>query len=453
MGNLFTALRNTGSSMRVFERAIGVVQGNVANASTPGYAKQSQLLTAMRFDLDHGLPGGVASGGTIDSRSAYADRLVRQRLDGFGQADERATQLTRLELLFDIGDNSGLNAAFGRFFQAASALTVTPNDVSARSVLLDRARELARGFNAAADGLASARYEAGKSLEQQMKRVETLASEVVLINRQFRQDYAAQNDPGLQSRLNNLLEELSEIVDTTVIRAEDGSASIYLGGQSLLVVGDRQYAFTVDAGGPAAQILDAEGKDIAPAVGSGRIAALLELRNSTIPAYQARLDRLAEGFATEVNSVLAAGIDLSGNPPAQDLFAYDPALGSARTLAVTGVTAAELALADAAAPLGNGGALRLSDLARSKPVDGYSFSQFYGGLAAAIGRDLSLAREDLDAQQSLLAQSRRIRDEIQAVDLNEEALALLQYQRSYEAAAKLIRTLDEMTQTALQMVR
>lgn len=453
MGNLFTSLLNTGSSMRVFERAIGVVQGNVTNASTPGYAKQRQLLTAMRFDLDHGLPGGVANGGTIDSRSTYADRLVRQRSDGFGQAEERTTQLTRLELLFDIADNSGLNAAFGRFFQSASALTITPNDISARSVLLERARELARGFNAAADGLASARYEAGKSLEQQMNRVETIASEIVLINRQFRQDFSAQSDAGLQSQLNNLLEELSEIVDTTVIRAEDGSASIYLGGQTLLVIGDRQYTFSVETGGPAAQILDAEGKDIAPAIASGRIAALLDLRNTTIPGYQARLDRLAEGLATEVNTVLAAGIDLNGTPPAQDLFSYDSALGSARTLTVNGLDPSELALADAAAPLGNGGALRLSDLTKSQAVDGYTFSQFYGGLAATIGRDLSLAREDLSTQQSLLAQSRRIRDEIQGVDLNEEALTLLQYQRSYEAAAKLIQTLDEMTQTVLQMVR
>jgi flagellar hook-associated protein FlgK len=30
---------------------------------------------------------------------------------------------------------------------------------------------------------------------------------------------------------------------------------------------------------------------------------------------------------------------------------------------------------------------------------------------------------------------------------------LLQYQRAYEAAAKLVRTLDEMTQTVLGLIR
>jgi flagellar hook-associated protein 1 FlgK len=453
MGSLFTALRNTGSSMRVFERAIGVVQGNVTNASTPGYAKQRQLLTAMRFDLDNGLPGGVASGGTIDSRSAFADRLVRQRLDGYGAASERTTQLTRLEILFDISDNSGLNAALGRFFQAASSLTITPNDISARNVLLDRARELARSFNGLADGLASAKYESGKALEQQLDRVETIASEVAGINRQFREDFTAQNDPGLQSRLNNLLEELSEIVDITVLRAEDGSATIYLGGQSLLVIGDRQYDYSAQTGGATAQILDSEGNDISPMITSGRIAALLGLRNTTIPDFQAKLDRLAESVATEVNGVLAAGVDLDGNAPAQDLFSFDSAFGSARTLRVNNLAASELALADAAAPRGNGGALRLADLAKSQPVDGYSFSQYYGGLAAEAGRALSMSQEDLHTQENLLAQSRQFRDEIQGVDLNEEALTLLQYQRSYEAAAKLIQTLDEMTQTVIQMVR
>lgn len=453
MGNLFTSLLNAGNSMRVFERGIGVVQGNVANASTPGFARQQQALEAMRFDPDQGLPGGVASGGTIDSRSQFAERLVRQRRESFGRADERSTQLTRLEPVFDIADNSGLNAALNRFFQAASALSVTPNDTSARKVLLDRARDLAGNFNSLSDSLASSKETLGKALTEQVGRLESIAADVVSINRQFREDFRAQNDPGLQSRLNNLLEEMSEIADVNVIRAEDGSATVYLGGQSLLVIGDRQYDISADVGGETAQVLDWQGNDVAGIIREGRVAALLELRNTTIPGYQAQMDRMAQSLADEVNTVLGGGVDLNGQSPAQPLFTYDTTSGVARSLQVSDLLPAELGLADPASPGGNAGALQLTALGKSAVLDGFTYSQYYGGVAADAGRVLSASKEELRTENNLLSQSRQLRDEVQAVDLNEEALVLLQYQRAYEAAAQMIRTLDEMTQTAISMLR
>jgi flagellar hook-associated protein 1 FlgK len=453
MGSLFTALRNTGLSMRVYERAIGVVQGNVANASTPGYARQQQALAAMRFDLDNGLPGGVTSAGTIDSRSEFADRIVRQRLQSAGEAGERTTQLTRLEPVFDIADESGLNAALGRFFQSASALTIAPNDTSARKVLLDRAAEVAGSFNAVANGLSSARLSLNQAFEEKTGLVNQLAGDIASINAQFRNDFRAQNDPGLQSRLNNLLEDLSDVVDITVLRGDDGSATVYLGGEALLVIGDRQYAVSADTGGGQARLLDWEGNDISGKVHGGRIAALLELNNTTLPGYQARMDRMAEEFADQVNTVLSGGVDLGGNPPAVNLFGYDPALGAARTLQVGALTPAELALAAPASPGGNDVALQLAGLSKAPAVDGFTFSQYYGSLAADAGRTLGSSREDQRTQENLLSQATRLRDDAQSVDLNEEALVLLQYQRAYEAAAKLVRTLDEMTQTVLGLIR
>lgn len=453
MGSLFTALRNTGLSMRVYERAISVVQGNVANASTPGYARQHQALSAMRFDLDNGLPGGVASAGTIDSRSEFADRAVRQRLETFGEASERTTQLTRLEPVFDIADGSGLNAALNRFFQSASALTVTPNDTAARKVLLDRAAELAGSFNAVANGLAAARSTANKAFEDKVGLVNKIAGDIAEVNAQFRNDFRAQSDPGLQSRLNNLLEELSALADTTVLRAEDGSATVYLGGESLLVIGDRQYAFTADTGSGQAKLLDWQGTDVSGKVHSGSLAALLEISNTTLPNYQDRFDRLAQGLADQVNAVLSGGVDLNGQPPATGLFSYDATLGAARTLRVNTIAPAELALAHPSSPGGNNVALELAGLSKLHAIDGFTYSQYYGALAADAGRALESSKEDLRTQQNLLTQSRKLRDDAQAVDLNEEALMLLQYQRAYEAAAKLVRTLDEMTQTAIALIR
>ena len=156
MSNLFVSLRNAAGAMTVFERGMGVVQGNVSNASTPGYAKQTQGLAALTLDLDHGLPGGVRSTGTLDSRNRYAEQAVRQQIQFLGSAEERAQQLARLEGVFQIGENTGLDAALSGFFAAFSALSVAPNDLPARQTALDQAARLADSFVQTSIGIQSA---------------------------------------------------------------------------------------------------------------------------------------------------------------------------------------------------------------------------------------------------------------------------------------------------------
>jgi flagellar hook-associated protein 1 FlgK len=454
MGNLFVSLRNAAGAMKVFERAVGVVQSNVANASTAGYAKQVQVLAAMRMDLDRGLPGGVASGGTLNLRDAYAEATVRQRLSAAGQAEERRAQLEQLEPLYDIGGESGLGGAINRFFQSFAALTVAPNDLAARQTVIDRADSMARAFQSMASGLAQAAASAEQALEQRVAQFNRTLEEVAGINSIFRQDFRAQDDPGLQARLHNLLEDLSELADITVLRREDGTASIYLGGQTMLTSSDRFYPLAVDLSNPGrVDLLDAQGNTVTGQVSAGRISALIDIRNRVLPGELAELDRLAQTLADQVNGVLLGGVDPAGNPATQGLFAYNAALGVARTLSRTSMTAAELPAAAPSAPGGNAVAVQVAELGQAKLIDGYSFVQFYAVRAAGAGRLIAEGREAAGVAGLLVQQARQFRDEIQRVNLDEEAVILMQVQRAYEAAAQMIRVLDEMTQTVLGLIR
>jgi flagellar hook-associated protein 1 FlgK len=454
MGNLFVSLRNAAGAMKVFERAAGVVQSNVANASTPGYAKQLQVLTAMPMDLDRGLPGGVASGGTLNLRDAYAESTVRQRLSASGFADERRAQLEQLEPLYDIGGDSGLGGAINRFFQSFAALTVAPNDLAARQTVIDRADSLARSFQSMASGLAQAARSAEQALEQRVAQFNRTLEEIAGINSIFRQDYRAQDDPGLQARLHNLLEDLSELADVTVLRREDGTVSAYLGGQTMLTSSDRFYPLSVDTSNPGrVDLLDSQGNGITGQLSGGRLQALVDVRNNVLPAEQAQIDRLAQTLADQVNGLLLAGVDLNGNPATQGLFAYNASLGVARTLSRTSMTAEELPAADPLAPGGNAVAVQVAELAQAKLIDGYSLVQFYAVRASAAGRLIAEGREAAGVAGQLVQQARQFREEIQRVSLDEEAVVLMQVQRAYEAAAQMIRVLDEMTQTVLGLVR
>lgn len=453
MSNLLGALRNAAGAMRVVERGMAVVQSNVTNASTPGYARQRQVLTAMPSDLDQGLVGGVASGGTQGSRNLYAEQGVRRQAHLVGAADERAAYLSRLEPAFSIDGTQGIGGALSRFFQAASALAVTPNDGAARQHLLSQAAVVAGAFQHASSGLTSSVAAVDGGVQANLNELHSLGARLQQLNRQFKQDFRAQDDPGMDAQLTSMLEELAGIADFTMLRAEDGSVSIFVGGQTPLVIGERLYSISAVPAAGGIALLDHEGRDITGQITGGRIAALLELRNTLLPGYRQNLDRLAEGLASEVNATLAAGVDLNGNAPTVDLFAFDAGAGAARTLQVTGITAAQLAMASPAAPGGNANALALAGLEQRGLVDGSTFAQAYGALAGRVGRDLSSARDESSIQRHLAAQARELRDEVSRVNLDEEAIALMEFQRAYQATAKLVQTVDEMMETVMGLIR
>ncbi len=123
------------------------------------------------------------------------------------------------------------------------------------------------------------------------------------------------------------------------------------------------------------------------------------------------------------------------------------------SLTVTSLTSDQLALASNGAPGGNGNALQLVDLASVRNAAGKTFTQSYGDLTASLGRKVSTAQEAATTRGQVYAQAKSIREEAQGVSLNEEAAQLIQAQRAYQAAAQLFRTLNELTEAAINLGR
>lgn len=453
MGSIMASLLNSSDAMRMFQRGMEVVQNNVSNANTPGYAKQRLGLMADRFQPETGLTGGVSTFGNIDSRDAFADRTVRRRLEQLSSEQQRAALLSQLEPVLQIQEGAGISGALTKLWSAFSGLTVSPNDPGLRQAALDQASRLAESFRYTSASLGQQSAETDRSIIDTVSQLNYLATRIAALNHEFRNDYRSQQDAGLNAQMANLLEQVSEIADTNVVRQADGSVTVYLGDQSLLVVGDHAYSLTTDTSGTPAVVLDPQGMDVGPSLSGGKLYALLQFRNVDIPSYKGQLDRLAQSVADEVNTLLSAGLDQSGQPPGVNLFTYDTTVGAAATLAVNAMTPDQLALASVTAPGGNGNALALSQLDRARPLDGFTFQQFFGNIAAQAGRALSTANANVESNNQLVAQARTWRDEISRVDLNEEAAMMIEYQRSFEAAARMVTVLNEMTETLINIIR
>ncbi len=83
---------------------------------------------------------------------------------------------------------------------------------------------------------------------------------------------------------------------------------------------------------------------------------------------------------------------------------------------------------------------------------GFTPSQFYGRLVSRVGEDSSEAQTSLDTQNQLLTQAQNLRDSFSGVSLDEEATQLTQFQKAYEATARVITVLDSLADTVINLI-
>lgn len=453
MGNLFTSLLNSSNALQAYSQGLQVVQNNVTNASTPGYAKQVQTFEALPFDLTVGLPGGVAPGRVESARDAFAERNVRDHQSALGHSGQTASALGELENYFDLSNNSGIAPAINGLFQSFSRLSINPSDSTSRQSVIDQAGQLSEAFHNVASGLATSSQEIDRQTRGTVQEINRIAETIRHLNTRHTADPQGSGDAGLDAQLNSSLEELSQYADFTALQQPDGRISIYLGGQTPLVFGDQAFAIQGDFSTGQTKILDSQGQDITSQITQGKLRGQLDVKNSLLPSYVTDLNTLAQTVADQVNSTLANGVDANGATPSVNLFHYDAVIGAAATIGLNSLTPDQIAAALPTAPGGNGNALNLAALGNTNAVNGSTFSQFYGSLAGRVGHDLSNARDDQDTEQGLLTQAQNLRQQSSGVSLDEEASRLVEFQRAYQATSKMIGVLDTLTQSVIDIIK
>jgi flagellar hook-associated protein 1 len=454
MGGLFTSLFNASGALQVYGRVFNVIQNNITNAHTPGYARQDQSLVPEAFNPAEHLTGGLLAGPLLSARSQYLERAVRYQQEQLGASQQKAGDLSRVEPLFDLSGQSGVPGALSKFFDTFSQLGVNPNNVASRQQVIDAASGVAQAFHENALGVTQVSNDLDTQIRSSVDVINQAAKEIADINRHFRANSHAAQDAGLDARLHAALESLSQVVNYSALKANDGTISIYLGGQTPLVIGDHAFSAAADLSGAQVLIRDSQGADITPQLAGtgGSLGALLEEKNTILPGYLASLNNIAQVFADTVNTALAQGVDLNGNPPAANLFTYSLAAGAAASLAVSRITPDQIAAAAAGAPGGNGNALALAQLAGQPTVNGFTFIQAYGNLGSQVGRDVLNAHLDREAQKDLVTQTQQQRADASSVSLDAEAVKLMQFQQNYQAVGKLVTVLDDLTRTVINLI-
>jgi flagellar hook-associated protein 1 FlgK len=106
-------------------------------------------------------------------------------------------------------------------------------------------------------------------------------------------------------------------------------------------------------------------------------------------------------------------------------------------------------------PGNNANALALAGLRNQDfaALGNVTFQEYYSTIAGSFGSTVQGVEGNLRAQQILHDQLTAQRASISGVSMDEELANLLQYQRSFEAASRMIVIADEMFQTILSIKR
>ena len=443
--SLLTALTSATGALKVLERGLDVSQANVSNVNSPGFARQRLTITSRNE--------GIIAGPIFSARDNYSESAVWNRQSGLGKANQGLESLGQLQQVLPIGEGAGIAASITGLFQSFSQLAVSPNSTTSRQVVLDRAGALASTINSASKGLGTAAQSAEREVGSNITKINSLLSEIAQVNKASRENFNSREQGGVEARSYKALEELSEYTNFTALTQADGTISVFLANQTLAVVGDRSLPLKAVVAGNQTQIQDSTGKDITTQFTTGRLGGLIDFRNSAYPKYSGALDTLATTLADRINTVLNGGLDQNGNPPAANLFQYDTVAGAAATFSVNGLKTQDLAIASAGLPGGSGNAYALTDLSKTGQINGLRFSEFYGSIAAGVGRDISFSQQEQTTQTQLLQQARTIRQDNAGVSLDQEAAYIVQIQRGYQAAAKLISVITQLTDVTLSLLK
>ena len=452
------------SALFTAQQSISVAGHNIANVNTPGFSRQQVTLADNR--PENGSPGQIGTGVHAESIRRSFDSFVEGQLlasrERLGEFTASSRALARLEPLFGDANNLGIGAGLNEFFGALQDVATNPNDLSARAVFLSKATALASRFNQSAADLTAAQNFLDHQVGQTITDVNRLTSRISNLNANVaRAESTGQQANDLRDERGVALADLGELIEISSIEDATGQLTVFAGRGHVLVDKERTYQLVAVPNLSNNGLLDVHydagagpTTSLTPVIQSGQLKGLLDVRDQTIPSLRASLDTLASGLVTQVNQQHRLGFGLDGSTN-QDFFT--PTGTTASTIAVSLTNGRQIAASSTVAgvPGNNTNALALAGLRNTEfvPLGNTTFQEYYSTLAGNFGSIAQGVDGNLRAQEVLHEQMTSQRASISGVSMDEELANLLQYQRSFEAASRMIVVADELFQTILSIKR
>jgi flagellar hook-associated protein 1 FlgK len=450
---LFGIYEMSKRSLLAYQTAMHNVGHNVANAGMEGFHRQRVELGVAPTAQEY--MHRIGTGITVDSIRRIEDRFLEQgilrELPVLAAHSARAGALAQAETLLGEPSEGGIATLLDQFYDGWDDLASTPEDGSVRGSVIRVAVSVADAVRSSRIRLESQAADVSGEIRATLDDFNRALRELAEVNRRILSTTAGGAVVAdLEDRRDRLAATLAELGGTTSAIDDDGTAMVWLAER---VVVQREIVQEVGFEPGTGQPLTIEGRAVESPNLGGRIGGLFTVRDEDLAEAIRRLDEFAARLAEDVNAIHSAGVDEHGRPAGAFfvLAGVGPdGVGAAQRLEVSAAIVADasrVAAGRVAAPGENGVALDIAAL-RNDPKGASGMLQ---SLVVELGGRSREAQDMVEAQSFVVESFRAQRESVSGVSLDEEAAHLLQFQRSYEAAARVLAAADEMARTILAL--
>ncbi|MGL4286733.1 MAG: flagellar hook-associated protein FlgK [Phreatobacter sp.] len=312
---LTSALNNALSGLRFTSTAMSLTSANVANAGNSTYTRKTIDPVAL---LQGDQIGGVQAGSVRREFDAFVQRqLITERSNGM-YASTRANFYGRLDEAFGApGSARALDTVMNNFSTAFQTLQTSPESATARSGVINSATVVTQTLRSLTNTVQGMRQDAEQGLADATKTLNGLLGNLQSMNETLRVTGPSDGSrAGLLDQRDALVDQISQYVDVRVSYDSNDGVQLYGGNGFVLLSGTtptlnfdsrgligaaNQYdtdpakrsvgTITANIGGSSVDLI-AQG-----VFKSGKIGALIELRDKSLVAAQDQLDQIAAGLA------------------------------------------------------------------------------------------------------------------------------------------------------------
>jgi flagellar hook-associated protein 1 FlgK len=471
--SLGSILNMARTAMTVQQAGVQVASQNISNATTAGYSRQRvDTATTLPTVFPYGSVGtGVGIQSITRARDTLLDTAFRQNSASASNADTQSTALQQIQSIFGEPSTTGLSASIDAFFSAWSDLSTDPTNNSAKSVVAETGNNIANTLNQFSSQLSQLDQNNRDGMNTDVAQVNKLSKQIAQFNNQIvSAESGGQPANDLRDARDRLVDQMSSLVGGQVVEHPNGSIAIYTGGRMIvddttvkqLQMNDGQPPTVSYAGSP--NPVDGIGGSL-----GGRIA----ISTTTVPAVMARLDSLASGLVTTVNAIHSTGTIFTGTPPVAsaagnffDVTASPPASGDPRltargirlsptltssTVAASGPGATGPGNADVALAMANLTSQAVAFTSGGSTVATTSIGGFYAQAVGEVASAAQQTQDDSTVQDTLASNAQTRRESVSGVSTDEELISVIQHQHAYQAAARLVQVVSDMTQILVDL--
>ncbi len=309
--SLNLALTSAISGLQTAQAGLDIISNNIANVQTEGYTrKQFQPQSVVLA----GYGAGVTIGDVINRVDQNLLRDLRGQKSTMGLMATQNSYYRRVQDTFGTTmSNSSVSNQINKMQQEFTTLTASPETVSQQLAAIQAGVSVARNMADMSRTVQTLRMNADLEIEQAVQTMNSHLNTIAFLNDQISFNSAtSRQTEDLEDKRDLALSKLAELVDVRYFKNANGSITVFTSDGTTLVdsqpVNMSHVALTQV--GPATSYAggDFNGifagvRDITASIRSGKIKALVDMRDNTLPDMQAQIDELARAMKDQVNQV------------------------------------------------------------------------------------------------------------------------------------------------------